>query len=874
MNARLLFVLALALATGACSCSEPPATRPDDGGEGGSGGAGGGGGNLAPLCGELNEVEGRACSPTSCWIFPEPAPMEVRAGGFDSEGRLWIGGLGSAPLRLDEHGWSTPLEGLPSVGAVLGLGFREGEVWAVYGGRLLRFAGESWEEVDRGPFNFSPTALWVTPRAVWLAGHEVRRNDGTGWESLLVAGFGPFDALWGEGEVVFAAGADGAVFRWQDGSWENLPTGVRRTLRSIWGDSSNDVWFGGDGGTLLRWVEDTFHVYDLRSGASIVSIAGSGPDDVLALGYDASVRKPVLFHFDGRLWRPLPLPDGVEPRALWTSPEGVWMAGRGGGMAVWTGECFRVHPGEPRRVLAIEDDRWAVGERGLVLRLGEDGAEVVDAGVKVDLRAVAVFGNQVWIAGDGATLLRGGDQKFEPVYVPGNRNLLALDRSPHGLWIGADDGSIFLADGRSVVQTPSASVWPIVSIASVGDEAWASTQGGEVLRWDGSQWRYERSAYGRPLLFGTGPADLWLLGRGAGSLLEHYDGESWRIVPQNTSTTIHAIASNGNEVWVAHTPNVLHHFDGHGWTPRYLGWRARALAHDGQDLWVLAERHLIRWRSSRVEEVFASPSTLTALFADGGGVWVGTFDGSIGRLEAGGLVFDEPLVDGPIRAFDGAGGKLWAISADGYLLRRDESAWRAEQVPTQAELRALRAYGGGVLIGTSHGLLQHLDGDWYGRWSPVEEIEHLWVDDEGRAVVTGSDGSVHLFHVEEGLPSSTLRESFIVHALHATPDGRIWFGGEPGEDGGHLYRFDGEGVERIDLGVLASVGGAAPWSSGEALVTVGDSLRIVAPDGTTREVGRVPWSLDSISRRRGGRPALAAGSDGGILRLQTTEPAP
>jgi len=873
VNARRLLPLLLVLGLEACSCSDRDLhPGPGDGGTGGAGGEGGAAGSPPP-CGTLTEVEGRACSAAGCWIFPEPAPLDVRAGGFDSKGRLWIGGVGSSPLIRDGSKWRAPLDGLPAVTATAAFGFREGEVWALHGGLLLRLAGERWEEVDRGPFPFSPTALWVTPRAVWIAGPEVRRNEGTGWQSLPAIGYGPFGALWGMGEVVFAAGADGLVFRWREGEWQHLPSPARRGLRSIWGASLEDVWFGGDGGTLLRLLGDTFHAYDVRSGASIISIAGNGPNDVLALGFDATVRKAVLFHFDGRFWQPLPVPEGVDPWRLWTSPDGVWIAGRGGGMALWTGACFRVSGGEPRRILAIEDDRWAVGERGLVVLLGEDGAEVVDAGVDADLRAAAIHDGEVWIAGDDGTLLRGGEQGFRPVPIGGSQDLLALHGSAKGMWVGADDGSIFLADDRSVVQTPSATVWPVDSIVAFGDEAWAGTQGGELLRWDGAQWRYERSVFGRPHLFGTGPDDLWLLGRqGAEAVLEHRVGEDWRIVPQGTPTTVHAIASNGNEIWVGHAPYVLHHFDGRTWTARYLGWRVQALAHDGKDLWILTERRLLRWRDDRIEAVHTSPVTMTALSAQDDEVWVGAADGSIGRLAEEGLVFDAPLAEGPIRAIHGAGGDLWAISEEGFLLRRDETGWRAEKAPVEVQFRALWAEGDSVWIGTSEGLLVRDDDGWRSKWSPVSDIAALWVDGSGRLVVAGTEGGVHV--LGDGELAFTLHPSLVVRVLHGTTDGALWIGGVPAEDGAHLYRFDGENLQRFDLGVTAPMDAGAAWAPGEALVARGDSLLVVAPDGTTRALGRAPWAIGSFSRRRDGPPALAAGSAGGILRLQNTEPAP
>lgn len=801
--------------------------------------------------------------------------METRAGAFDARGRLWLAGAGSAPLRWDGASWHSISEGLPPAPSPsTALGTTGNEVWLVHGGRLYRHEADRWEEVDRGRFPFAPTALWVTPEAVWLAGPEVRKNDGTGWESLSVIGHGPFHALWGGDGEVFAAGAEGAVYRWRRGEWSHLPTPTDRTLRSIWGHSSSDVWFGGDGGTLLRFQQDAFRAYDLGIGASILSIVGRAEDDVLALGFDATARQTALYHFDGRFWRKLALPGGVEPQTLWPSDEGVWLGGRGGGLALWTGECFRIRAGDARRVSDLWEGRWAVGERGLILRAGEDGLKPVDAGVGADLNAVFGLGDEVWIAGDEGVLLRGDENGFRRVHGAGTRNHLAMHGSGDHLWIGSDDGSIFRADGRSLTQTPTPFPSPIDSILSFGDEAWAGTRSGELLRWNGSKWGYERSTFGSPTLFGTGPDDLWYLGRqGEVALLERWDGREWTIVPQGASTTVHALASRGEELWVGHAPNVLHHWDGSRWTARHLPFRPRALSHDGEDLWILAERHLLRWRDSKVVALHASPVPMTALFADGERVWIGTVEGSIGELREDGLVFGEPLAEGAIRDLRGSEGAIWAVGDRGTLLRFDEGGWRAEAPPADADFRSVAVSGERMWLASSEGVLHRDEGGW--RW--LEDLPSdvsLVRTDGGLVYLAEAEGGVHALDPEGSGILYTLHASVVARALVPGPGGDLWIGGEPTEDGAHLLRFDGRALERIDLGVTLAADTAAAFAPGEAIVARGGELFLVAPSGERWLIGITEGPVGSFSRQRDGFVPMATGRLGGILRLHLLEFAP
>ncbi|MBN9163970.1 MAG: hypothetical protein J0I07_23585 [Myxococcales bacterium] len=119
-------------------------------------------------------------------------------------------------------------------------------------------------------------------------------------------------------------------------SWqvEEYDSRTSRNLYGVWGNEQV-VWVVGEGGTLRRMTPAKLSSRAFETVASPVTadlrgIYGFGPDDVWAVGDDATV-----VHYDGKVWSRLATPlDGVnvKPRlfAVWgSSPKDVWIGGNG-----------------------------------------------------------------------------------------------------------------------------------------------------------------------------------------------------------------------------------------------------------------------------------------------------------------------------------------------------------------------------------------------------------------------------------------------------------------------------------------------------------------------------------------------------------------
>ncbi len=873
MRKLALLLLPLLVLLGACPSSPPRPPEEADGGAGGEGGGTGGDGNH--VCPPLDGFAVPSCGPMGCWEHPLPGPLDVELGAVDAAGGIWIAGAGTAPLRFDGSAWTVHAEGLPDPDPrVRALHAGPGGVWVVQGESIFRLEGDRWTELEREPFPFVPNAIWHTGTTLWVAGAQIRRHVDGVWEGVSVVGFGPFHALWGSGEEVWAVGAGGAVFAWRNGAWIPMPTGTELSLRSIWGSATDAIWIGAEAGRVLRYDGLGYASFDLGTGATILSIAGSGPDDVLALGYDAQAQENVLFHWNGRYWLRLPSPPGLTPLTLWPSSEGVWVGGKGAGLALWDGNCLRVQPGQQETIEDLWGGTWAVGRNGLVLHRTDAGWQRIDVGVQTHLRAVWSWAGEIWIAGDDGLLLRGGAEGFRPVLGADGRNLLALHGTTGGpLWIGSHDGQFYRMDGVTLRRISSPSVFPIRTIASFGEEAWAGSNEGEIVRWRGMGWEVERLANGRPLLFGTAADDVWLAGfEGGAAMIEHWSGAGWKVVSAGGPTTVYDLAGDDEVLYVAHAPRILHVWNGATWEAHVLPVRPIALSLDEDALWILGERHLVRWREGRVETIVTSPHVLTALHVGGGRVWVGTVDGRVGTLVEGALFFDDPVAEQPIRSIHGEGDEIWAVGDRGTLLRHAGS-WQLEPIGTEVDFREVFVHDGRVWIASAGGLLRKQEGEpWTWHSGSPPNVTAVFADDEA-VFVSSDEGGVyaldrqggHLYFVDGALSARA-----IVRAR-----GALYYGGPPMENGAHFFRFDGQ-RKRIDLGVTLPATAVAAFDRGRAIVAQGRDLLLLDAGGARTPLGAVPGGIRAFSRQAGPLVPFALGERGGILglRLQLPEAGP
>jgi hypothetical protein len=225
--------------------------------------------------------------------------------------------------------------------------FAANDVWLTNANRqVFHFDGLTWE-LERtlaapsdAVFGFSPTDVWfgqndgdvvhftgtfAAPETaattkitalvgagpdLWAfsSGFAARRDGANVWTSFPLA----------TGKQVLSASASGQNDLWAvlddsvprlfhfDGVWSEVTTNSPTRLLAVIALSPTDVHVTAEDGHMLHWNGTTFERTQVASIGQVTEITATAPDDVIAASpFDA-------FHYDGRQWSPLRLPEDIK----------------------------------------------------------------------------------------------------------------------------------------------------------------------------------------------------------------------------------------------------------------------------------------------------------------------------------------------------------------------------------------------------------------------------------------------------------------------------------------------------------------------------------------------------------------------------------
>lgn len=203
-----------------------------------------------------------------------------------------------------------------------------------------------------------------------------------------------------------------------------------------------------------------------------------------------------------------------------------------------------------------EPSFWAVGEEGLMLRMGADNqASRYPLDLDLDLRAIACKGaTQAVVAGAGGLVLstRDGGRAWDRLDVPEAPELRAVALSAGPLGYIAGDGLVLRSedDARSWQPLPiAAHQWTAVSTTATGATVLLASAAGELFRLQETELTRVHAGTGAALRGVAITPD----GREAvavgdtGLLLRSSDGgEQWAPEPLTTARDLHAVRIAGD----------------------------------------------------------------------------------------------------------------------------------------------------------------------------------------------------------------------------------------------------------------------------------------------------------------------------------------
>lgn len=199
---------------------------------------------------------------------------------------------------------------------------------------------------------------------------------------------GDQSGVWGSGPAdVYVVGGtpdEGTITHWNGTEWSPvaLPGGVP-LLVWVYGFGPNDVWSVGVDGAVVHFDGSSWEVRDAGTTEALWGVWGAGPDDMWVVGGDVAVGDPLLLHWDGTGFTPVPLEPSQNDRGaksmfkVWGMAGRVFSVGQGGLIIEWDGTQWSQMSTGPS---ADQDfvSLWGTPDDGIFAVGGRSGARVAE----------------------------------------------------------------------------------------------------------------------------------------------------------------------------------------------------------------------------------------------------------------------------------------------------------------------------------------------------------------------------------------------------------------------------------------------------------------------------------------------------------------
>lgn len=274
--------------------------------------------------------------------------------------------------------------------------------------------------------------------------------------------------------------------------------------------------------------------------ASLLSVWGSGPDDVWAVGVSYVHGAGVIRHWDGSVWSPV---SSDTTAALWSvsgsGPKDAWAIADHGSIVRWNGSAWHTsNTGTQSSMSALwgsgPNDIW-VADPSTLRHWDGSAWSASSSGVSQVLWSLwGSSPSDVWAAGGGGALVHWNGSAWSPVASGTNATFQSVWGSAAGdVWAVGDAGTILHWDGSTWSPAVSGTDAILSKVWGSGpSDVWAVGLSGTIIHWDGSAWTLVPPPSGRPAFFsvwGSGPSDVWAVGS-SGTII-HWDGHAWAVVP-------------------------------------------------------------------------------------------------------------------------------------------------------------------------------------------------------------------------------------------------------------------------------------------------------------------------------------------------------
>jgi hypothetical protein len=458
-------------------------------------------------------------------------------------------------------------------------------------------------------------------------------------------------------------------------------------------------------------------------GPTLWGVYGLSPSLAFAVGKDGT-----LLQFNGERWSPA---QGADSSAVWNAMTGfgdvVALVGNSGKAVISRGVGL-----EPvttnttanlQGVLTLDGENFtAVGDRGTILMGTAEGWTPYELGLSSSLRDVhGTRADDLYAVGYSGTIVHWNGTSWTLLESPTVQSL-------HGVFVTDTEVVIVGQAGRILVGDAASGFTEVAELAPGGElnDLWGTpdgsllvavgTSGRTYFRRNG-EWAEQVADTAQTLenVWGTGPEDIWAVGRSGIAL--HWDGTAWEKVATPVSSLLAGLWGDASDrFFAAGAGGALMAWNGASWSSVAAGTKKSLRAVFGRaqnDVWAVgAEGTIVRfnglgWGSAKVQGVPDAEGVEQPITEELYAVWAasatdGWAVGANGRmLRWDGVQWNivESEWTTALRGVYGlASNDVWAVGTAGHILHFNGEAWEKVDNASIATLYAIHGDGAGHVV--------------------------------------------------------------------------------------------------------------------------------------------------------------------------------
>ncbi len=448
--------------------------------------------------------------------------------------------------------------------------------WAVgEGGAIIRYTGTWANFTSPTTENLNGVDMVATDDG-WAVGNsgKILRWDGASWTEFQDTGAENWqDVFLVSSTDGWIVGSGGAIRRWNGVTWSAVSSPTSNQLNAVFFVSSSEGWAVGNSNTIIKFgtafaSTATFLSRVFDSGASTTTWETIFWSEVLPSLTDVTVSTRTG--------------NTATPDATW-SAFSAELTDAGGGeisspdstryiqyrLTLTTNDPTRVAPQVDSVTIIYnspstndlnmvdfysENDGWAVGEAGTILRYNGISWNSFSSPTVEDLNGLSMVSpTDAWAVGASGKIIRWNGSSWSEFKDIGATilNDVHMRNSVDG-WIVGNSGLIFRWNGTDWATSTSPVGNNLNAVYVIRDnEAWIVGAGGTILRWNGTSWSSVTSPVTLALndihmidptndIRVASPVDGWIVGN-QGTILR-WNGTSWSTQTNITNQPLNGIS--------------------------------------------------------------------------------------------------------------------------------------------------------------------------------------------------------------------------------------------------------------------------------------------------------------------------------------------